>query len=79
MGELTQRERQVLALVAKGLDNSEIGLELGIESGTVKTHVHSIYHKMSEIVGKGNRVKRVKLAMWVWQMEMGDSVVCVQS
>ncbi|OLU31133.1 DNA-binding response regulator [Pseudomonas sp. PA15(2017)] len=36
---LTNRERQVLGLVAGGFSNREIGEKLGITAGTVKTHV----------------------------------------
>ena len=40
--ELTGRQRQVLALVARGLTNQEIGDVLGIGGGTVKSHVAAI-------------------------------------
>jgi len=42
---LTARERDVAALVAKGLKNREIAEVLGISIGTVKDHVHHIYDK----------------------------------
>ena len=43
---LTQRERQVARLVAEGLSNKEIATRLQIEQGTVKSHVHSVIHKL---------------------------------
>lgn len=43
--ELTKRELEVAALVAKGLRNREIAEVLGISLGTVKDHVHRILAK----------------------------------
>ena len=44
--ELTERESEVLRLVAKGLSNAEVGAELGIGEATVKTHVAHILLKL---------------------------------
>ncbi|MFC4053290.1 response regulator [Actinomadura syzygii] len=43
---LTQRERDVLLRIAKGLSNTEIGAALGIGTATVKTHVNSLLGKL---------------------------------
>lgn len=44
---LTERECQVLALVAEGCSNQEIAQQLTIELGTVKNHVHNILRKLN--------------------------------
>ena len=43
---LSQRELEVLGLVAQGLSNREIAERLFITVGTVKTHAHNIYGKL---------------------------------
>lgn len=44
---LTDRELEVLQLLAAGYSNQDIAQILTVSPGTVKTHVKSIYHKMS--------------------------------
>lgn len=44
--EITPREREILALIAKGRANKEIGAALGIAEDTVKRHVSSILDKL---------------------------------
>jgi DNA-binding NarL/FixJ family response regulator len=43
---LTERELQVLKLVAKGLSNSEIATELFVSETTVKTHIGHLFAKL---------------------------------
>jgi two-component system NarL family response regulator len=45
--ELTEREFEILKLIAEGNSNKCIGSLLGISEGTVKTHVKSILYKMN--------------------------------
>ncbi|MEO9330270.1 response regulator transcription factor [Gordonia aurantiaca] len=44
--ELTDREADVLRLIARGLTNAEIGTALGISQVTVKSHVNHIFTKL---------------------------------
>ncbi len=43
---LSEREQEVLALLAQGLLYKEIGDRLSISTGTVKQHIHRIYGKL---------------------------------
>ncbi len=58
--ELTERERQVLKMIAGGNSNKMIGRKLGITEGTVKVHVKNLLHKL----GLRSRVEAA-----VWAME----------
>jgi DNA-binding NarL/FixJ family response regulator len=45
-GKLTQRELDVLGLLAEGLPHEEIGRRLGISSETVRTHLRKASHRL---------------------------------
>jgi DNA-binding NarL/FixJ family response regulator len=55
---LTEREREVLALVARGLSNNEIASELVISPATAKTHVSRVMMKL----GARDRAQLVVIA-----------------
>jgi DNA-binding NarL/FixJ family response regulator len=60
ISEITDREEEILILVALGRDNDEISSSLSITVGTVKNHISSIYDKL------GVR-SRAEAVTWAWQ------------
>ncbi len=56
---LTKRETQILSLITRGKDRSQIATELFIETETVKTHIKNIYVKLN-VNSKADAIKVAK-------------------
>jgi DNA-binding NarL/FixJ family response regulator len=59
--ELTEREREILDLIARGSSNSEIAAQLSISLKTVRNHVSNIFNKM-QVTDRVQAVLRARQA-----------------
>ncbi|WP_424214296.1 response regulator [Streptomyces sp. BI20] len=57
---LTEREREVVQCLARGLTNAEIAAELYVSLSTVKTHLANVQTKL-------DARNRVEIAAWAWE------------
>ncbi len=62
--ELTEREREVLALVVEGMSNKLIARRLEISEKTVKTHLTNVYRRIDV-------VSRVEAVLWAQKRGLG--------
>jgi DNA-binding NarL/FixJ family response regulator len=65
--DLTQREQEVMDLVARGLSNKGIAEQLVVSEKTVKNHVHQIYAKL----GANRRAEAI--AIWLGVAKSGPT------
>lgn len=68
VGRLTDREREVLVLIAEGLSNADIGTRIHLSAGTVKDHVSAILTKLRV----GGRVQAALLAQRAGLLDDGQ-------
>jgi DNA-binding NarL/FixJ family response regulator len=66
--DLTPRELEVLRLVAKGLENSEVARVIGCAPGTIKIHLQHVFGKL----GAGDRTEAVTIAYQRGYLHMDD-------
>ncbi len=73
LNQLSEREREILKLVATGASNQQIAADLGISINTVKVHVRNIFGK----IGAASRTEASLLAVRGGLVELGriDTVV----
>lgn len=57
--ELTEREREILDLVARGLTNAEIAQRLVLSSKTVRNHVSNVFTKL-QVAGRAEAVAQAR-------------------
>lgn len=71
MKDLSSREREILELLANGLNNREIAATLYISPHTVKNHVSSIYRKL----GADDRTRVAVTALRLGVVRLKDHLV----
>jgi DNA-binding NarL/FixJ family response regulator len=72
MGDLSEREAEVLVLVARGLSNDQIAQQLHLAPATVKRHLANIYER----VGVRSRSEAVRMALveqWIGLTEITEA------
>lgn len=73
MAGLPRRQRQVLALLGKGMNNAQIAGALGISMNTAKLHVSAVLRRL----GLGNRMQAVALGARLTQ-DHGEAVLAAE-
>jgi DNA-binding NarL/FixJ family response regulator len=69
--ELTEREREVLALMAQGFNNNRIAHQLGISIKTVRNHASNIFSKL-QVADRTEAVIRARDAGMGGELEIKD-------
>src|SRR5690348_7989669 len=68
--QISEREREILRLVATGATNQQIALQLNISINTVKVHLRNIYSK----IGAASRTEATMYAVRTGLVQVGEAV-----
>jgi DNA-binding NarL/FixJ family response regulator len=71
LGQLSEREREILVWMARGLSNRDLAAKLFVSETTVKTHVSSVLSKL----GLSSRVQAVVVAYEAGVVRPGEAEV----
>jgi DNA-binding NarL/FixJ family response regulator len=72
MGALSEREAEVLVLVARGLSNEQIAQELYVSEATVKRHLANIYQKIG-VRSRSEAVRTALMEQWIGLSEITEA------
>jgi serine/threonine-protein kinase PknK len=72
LGDLSPREREVLALMAEGRSNAGIARTLWVAEGTVEKHVHSILSKLPIAASDGNHRRVLAVVKFLESRQQGS-------
>jgi DNA-binding NarL/FixJ family response regulator len=72
MGALSERETEVLVLVARGLSNEQIAQELYVSEATVKRHLANIYQKIG-VRSRSEAVRTALMEQWIGLSEITEA------
>ena len=72
MGALSEREAEVLVLVARGLSNEQIAQELYVSEATVKRHLANIYQKIG-VSSRSEAVRTALMEQWIGLSEITEA------
>lgn len=70
LASLSDREKQVLVLIAEGMTNKEISAHLTISESTVENHTHQIYKKLRV----SNRAQAVAYVLRLSSIHENDDI-----
>jgi LuxR family maltose regulon positive regulatory protein len=72
VGALSERETEVLVLVARGLSNEQIAEALHIAPSTVKRHLANVYEKVG-VSSRSEAVRKALMEQWIGISEITEA------
>ena len=72
VGALSERETEVLVLVARGLSNEQIAQELYIAPATISRHLANIYQKIG-VRSRSEAVRTALMEQWIGLSEITEA------